>query len=550
MNDESGSTKRFTADPSAAGDFGRLSTRQVVLTMTGAMFAMFLAVLGQTVVAAAMPRIIADLGGFDRYTWAATAYLVASTVAIPIAGRLTDIYGRKLFFVLGITVFILGSIPAGLSQSMNQLIASRALQGIGGGILMTMSFRSIPDLFPPRKRGRFQGLIALVFGMASVIGPSLGGFITDHLSWNWIFLINVPIGIPVLLLIALTFPDIRPQVENRKLDYPGMMALILAVVPTMLALSWAGVQYGWGSPQIIGLLGFGLAMGAAFLIVESRSVSPIMPLEIYTNRMVSISASVAFLTGFGLYGTVILLPLFFQGVLGASATGSGGFMTPMMLGIVFGSIFFGLLLSRTGGNYRRQGLVSTGCMAAGMVLISTMNESTSFARTMGFIVIMGVGLGGTLSTFAVAVQNSVPVRLLGTATSALHFFRLIGGTTGLALLGAWLRNRFSLRVEETVSAKVRAALPPGRLDALKDNPRALIDPSAIDKLRSGFSDGSADGVEMADALLANLSSALSGAIGDVFTVSAAVVSVAVVISLFLRRPDGSAMNESDPVQSR
>ncbi len=487
--------------------------------MTGAMFAMFLAVLGQTVVAAAMPRIIADLGGFDRYTWAATAYLVASTVAIPIAGRLTDIYGRKLFFVLGITVFILGSIPAGLSQSMNQLIASRALQGIGGGILMTMSFRSIPDLFPPRKRGRFQGLIALVFGMASVIGPSLGAFITDHLSWNWIFLINVPIGIPVLLLIALTFPDIRPQVENRKLDYPGMMALILAVVPTMLALSWAGVQYGWGSPQIIGLLGFGLAMGAAFLIVESRSVSPIMPLEIYTNRMVSISAS-------------------------------GGFMTPMMLGIVFGSICFGLLLSRTGGNYRRQGLVSTGCMAAGMVLISTMNESTSFARAMGFIVIMGVGLGGTLSTFAVAVQNSVPVRLLGTATSALQFFRLIGGTTGLALLGAWLRNRFSLRVEETVSAKVRAALPPGRLDALKDNPRALIDPSAIDKLRSGFSDGSADGVEMADALLANLSSALSGAIGDMFTVSAAVVSVAVVISLFLRRPDGSAMNESDPVQSR
>ena len=503
--------------------------------MTGAMFAMFLAALGQTVVATAMPRIIADLGGFDRYTWVAAAYLVASTVAIPIAGRLTDIYGRKLFFVLGITAFVLGSIPAGLSQSMNQLIASRALQGIGGGILMTMSFRSIPDLFPPRKRGRFQGLIALVFGVASVIGPTLGGVITDELSWNWIFLINVPLGIAVLLLIVLTFPNITPQAGNKKLDYPGMLTLILAVAPAMLALSWAGVRHEWSSPLIMGLLGFGLAMGAVFLIIESRSDSPIMPLEIYKDRMVSVSVSVAFLTGFGLYGTIILLPLYFQGVLGASATGSGGFLAPMMLGIVFGSILFGLLLSLTGGSYRRHGLVSTGCMAAGMVLISTMDETTGLALAMGYIVITGLGFGGTLSTFALAVQNSVPVRLMGTSTSAFQFFRLIGGTAGLALLGTALRNRFSLRVEETVSATVRGALPPGRLDAIKDNPRALIDPSAIDDLRSGFSGAGADATQMAETLLIDLNSALSAAVGDVFAVSAAVMAGAVGITLFLRR---------------
>ena len=505
--------------------------------MTGAMLAMFLAVLGQTVVATAMPRIIADLGGFDRYTWVAAAYLVASTVAIPIAGRLTDIYGRKLFFVLGITAFVLGSIPAALSQSMNQLIAARALQGIGGGILMTMSFRSIPDLFPPRKRGRFQGLIGLVFGVASVIGPALGGVITDQLSWNWIFLINVPLGIPVLLLIVLTFPDIRPRDRHQKLDYPGMLALILAVVSTMLALSWAGVRHEWSSPQIIGLLGFGLAMGAVFLIVESRSNSPIMPLEIYTGRMVSVSVSVAFLTGFGLYGTVVLLPLYFRGVLGASAAGSGGFLAPMMLGIVFGSILFGILLSLPGGNYRRYGLVSTGCMAAGMVLVSTMNETTSFARAMGYIVIMGFGLGGTLSTFALAVQNSVPVRLMGTATSALQFFRLIGGTAGLALLGAALRNRFSFRVDETVSATMRDALPSGRLDAIKDNPRVLIDPSAVDDLRSGFSGAGVDAPAMADTLLTDLSSALASAVGDVFTVSAVVMAAAVGMTLFLRKEE-------------
>ena len=398
-----------------------------------------------------------------------------------------------------------------------------------------MSLRTIPDLFPPRQRGRFQGLIALVFGMASVIGPSLGGFITDQLSWNWIFLINLPVGIPVLLLTIRTFPDIRPEAGDRKLDYPGMMALVLSVVTAMLALSWAGVQYDWASPQVMGLLGFGLVMAAVFLVVESRSESPIMPLEIYRNRMVSISVTVAFLTGFGLFGSVIFLPLFFQAVLGASATGSGGFLTPMMLGIVIGSIVAGGRLSRSGGQYRRQGLASTGCMAAGMVFVSTMNESTSFAWAVGYIVIMGLGVGGTLSTFAVAVQNSVPDRFMGTATSALHFFRLIGGTTGLALLGAVMRHRFSLRVEETVSDTARAALPPGRLDAITDNPRALIDPSSIGELRSGFSDAGVDAVQMADTLLVDLNSALSGAVGDVFAVSSVVMAVAVAVTLFLRR---------------
>ncbi len=527
--------KRNSTDQSAERDFVQLPRRQIVLTMLGVMSAVFLAMVSQTVVATAMPRIVADLGGFDRYTWVAAAYLIASTVAIPIAGRLTDIYARKGFLVLGLVVFIAGSVAAGFSQSMNQLIAARAFQGIGGGILMTMSLRSIPDLFPPRKRGRFQGLIALVFGMASVIGPGLGGFITDQLSWNWVFLINLPAGIPVLLLVMRTFPNISPVAGDRKLDYPGMMALVLSVVPVMLALSWAGNQYDWASPQVMGLLGFGLAMAGLFVVVESRSDSPIMPLEIYRNRMVSISALVAFVTGFGLYGSIIFLPLFFQAVLGASATGSGGFLTPMLLGIVVGSILAGRRLSRSGGQYRRQGLATTGCMAVGMILISAMTGSTSFGAAVGYIVIMGLGVGGTLATFAVAVQNSVSARVMGTATSALHFFRLIGGTTGLALLGALLRHRFSLRVEETVSATTRAALPPGRLDAITDNPRALIDPSAIDELRSGFSGAGADTAALADTLLSDLNSALSAAVGDVFTVSAAVMAGAVAITLFLKR---------------
>ena len=251
-----------TADQSEASDFVSLPRRQLLVALSGVMLAMLLAALSQTIVATAMPRIITDLGGFDRYTWASTAYLVAAAVAIPIVGRLSDLYGRKIFFLLGITIFMIGSVPTGLSQTMTQLIAFRAIQGIGGGIIMTTSLVAIADLFPSQERGKLQGLISLVYGIASVVGPALGGFITDNLSWNWIFLFNVPAGIPVLLLIARTFPQIGPEVRKRSLDYPGMATLILAIVPILLALSWGGVQYEWDSPQTIGFLAFGLAMVA------------------------------------------------------------------------------------------------------------------------------------------------------------------------------------------------------------------------------------------------------------------------------------------------
>ena len=544
-------TDRDVADRSVAKDFIQLPRRQVVLTMAGLLLAMFLAALDQTIVSTAMPRIIADLGGFDRYTWVTTAYLVASTVAVPIVGRLTDIYGRKIFFIGGIAVFLVGSVLAGMSGSMNQLIASRAIQGLGGGVIMANSFVAIADLFPPEERGKFQGFLGVVFGMASVIGPTLGGFITDNFSWSWIFLINVPVGLPVLLLIAWLFPKITPEVENRKLDYPGMVTLILAVTPILLALSWGGVQYAWGSPQVMGFLAFGLAMGVAFVVIESRTDSPIMPLEIYRNQMVAVALLATFLTGFGMFGAIIFVPLFFQGVLGASATSSGSFLTPMMLGIVFGATLSGQLLSRTGGHYRLQAVIGTGLMVAGAFLISTMNTDTSFVRAVGYIVVLGLGLGATFPTFTLAVQNSVPFRLMGVSTSALQFYRSIGGMLGLAVLGAVMANRFASKLEDLVPETVTAVLPPGQLDAIKDNPQALIDPSAVDRLKAGFAQTGPDGVRMVDTLLGSLKSALAGAISDVFVLSAVVIGLSLVVSLFLHR-SGFTMPETggDKVQSQ
>ena len=522
-----------------ASDFVPLPRRQLLLALTGVMLAMLLAALSQTIVATAMPRIITDLGGFDRYTWASTAYLVAAAVAIPIVGRLSDLYGRRIFFLLGITIFMIGSVPTGLSQTMTQLIAFRAIQGIGGGIIMTTSLVAIADLFPSQERGKFQGLLGLVYGIASVVGPTLGGFITDNLSWNWIFLFNVPAGIPVLLLIARIFPQIRPEVRKRSLDYPGMATLILAIVPILLALSWGGVQYEWGSPQTIGFLAFGLAMAAAFVVIESRSDFPIMPLNVYRSRTVIVSVVVMFLSGLALYGSIMFVPLFFQGVLGASATSSGNFLTPMMLAIVFGAVLSGILLRRA-GRYRIQALLSTGLMTMGMFLISTMDERTSFAGAVGSIVVMGLGLGGTLPVFTVAVQNSVPFRFRGFATSLLLFYRLVGGMMGLAVLGVVLTTRFSRRLEGMLSDTVRAALSPDRLDAIKTNPRVLFDPSTTDTLRAEFAEAGADGVRMVDMLLASLNSALAGAIGDTLTVGAVAVALALVAVLFLDTPGGVA----------
>ncbi len=516
--------------------------------MAGLMMSMFLAALDQTIVSTAMPRIIADLGGFDRFTWVTTAYLVASTTAVPIVGRLTDIYGRKAFFVGGIVVFLVGSALAGLSQTMNQLIAFRALQGIGGGVIMANSFVAIADIFPPKDRGKFTGFIGAVFGLSSVVGPTLGGFITDSLSWNWVFLVNLPLGLPVLLLMARLFPNIAPEVESRKLDIAGMVALVLGVIPILLALAWGGVQYPWMSAPVIGLLAFGGAMIVALVFIESRAESPIMPLEIYRNRMVSISLLVVFMVGFGMFGGIIFIPLFFQGALGASATSSGSFMTPMMLGMVAGASISGQLLSRTGGHYRAQGVAGLAIMTAGLFLISTMDETTSFARAVAYIVLMGFGMGTTFPTFTLSIQNTVPFRLMGIATSASQFYRSIGGMLGLAALGAVMVGRFSHRLDQTLPESAGDILPPAELANIRDNPQALVDPSAMESLQARFAEAGPEGAQAAADLLAALRSSLAGAIGDVFAVSAVVVAVTIVATLFLtpsRRERETGANAGD-----
>lgn len=523
-----------TAGDTDEVDFKALPKRQIVFTMGGLMLALFLAALDQTVVSTAMPRIIADLGGFDRFTWVTSSYLVASTTAVPIVGRLSDLYGRKTFFLGGIIVFLIGSILAGASQTMGHLIFSRAVQGLGGGSIMALSFTSVGDLFPPAERGKYQGMVAGVFGLASVIGPSLGGLITDNLSWNWVFYINLPLSLPIIGLFIWFFPNVRPAQRRHQLDYLGMALLVFIVVPLLIGLSLGGVVYEWASPQIFGVLAFSVLMIVAFIVVERRAEEPIMPLSIYANRIVSISLIATFATGFGMFGAIIFVPLFFQGVLGASPTSSGSFLTPMMLSMVVAATLAGQTLSRFGGRYRIQGLIGIGIMTAGMVLISRMTVDTSFAQAVASIMVMGLGLGITFPSFTISVQNAVPHNLLGVVTSATQFYRSVGGALGLAVLGSYMASRFAAGLKNSLSAEIREALPPEQFTEMSNNPQALVNPQALERLRASFADQGEQGVVIVERLITTLRETLASAIGDVFVLAASTLLVGFFVTIFLK----------------
>jgi len=511
-----------------------LPRRQVVITLVGVMLAMFLGSLDQTVVGTAMPRIIADLGGFAHYTWVATAYIVASTITLPITGKLTDMYGRKWFYVAGLTIFIVSSLLCGLSQTMTQIILFRGLQGLGAGVMMANAFIVVGDLFPPAERGKYQGLMTGVFGISSVIGPTLGGFITDNLSWHWVFFVNIPLGMLIIGLFIFFFPNFRPSNAKPRIDYFGVAALILAVVPAMLALSWAGVEYPWISVPIISMFVFSAAMTALFVIIEGRAKEPIIPLWIFKNRIVSVASIVIFTTGIGMFGGIIFIPLFFQGVLGMSATASGSFLTPMMLGVVAGSLVSGQLLSRAGGHYRLQGMVGLGIMATGLGLLSTMTVETSYARAVFYIVVTGLGLGTTMPLYTIAVQNAVPYAVMGVATSSTAFFRSIGGAFGLAVLGAVMNNHFASKLVNGLSPAAKEVISPEPLGSLAHNPQALLDPQAEAGLMAFFEPLGEQGVALFNQVLETLKLALNSAITQVFLIGCGVVIVAWVVNLFIK----------------
>ncbi len=451
-----------------------LPALQQRLIFGGVLGAVFMSAMDATIVATALPEIVSKLGGFEHYTFVATAYFIGCIMAIPITGKLIDTYGRKWFYIGGIVIFTGGSLLSGLSGTMTELIWFRGLQGIGAGLMIANGFTILGDLYSPAERGKYQSYISVIFGLSSIIGPLAGGALTDYLGWRWIFFINLPLGIAIILLFVRFLPMVQPLRQQRKIDYPGILLIVLSIVPLLLALSWGGVKYPWLSPQIIGMIAFAAAMGLVLHVVEKRHPAAIIPVPLYKNPIILISVGATFLLGFAMYSGIIFLPLWFQGVHEASATASGSYLTPMMVGLVVGAVASGQALSRLGGHYRLQGIIGMLIFAAGLWLLASLQVNTSYATAVWYMVTTGFGLGITFPLYSTAIQNVASLQNMGAAISVVPCWRFMGAALGLAVLGSILVNSFATDLIAGLPSSLKQALPAAAIYALAHNPHGLV----------------------------------------------------------------------------
>jgi EmrB/QacA subfamily drug resistance transporter len=461
--------------------------RQPVRLIFGALLlVLFLASLDQTIVSTALPTIVGDLGGITKLSWVVTAYLLASTVVGPIYGKLGDLYGRKIVLQAAIVIFLVGSALCGISQNMTELIAFRALQGLGGGGLFVVTIAVVGDIIPPRDRGRYQGFFGGVFGVSTVVGPLLGGFFVDNFSWRWIFYVNVPVGLIALAVIGIAF---RPRTDHSKhtIDYAGAALLAGGLSAVVLYTSLGGTTYPWGSKLMIALLVLGLVLLAAFVLVEARAAEPILPLQIFRNRVFTVTSAVGFIVGLALFGAVTYLPLYLQDVKGHSPTESGLLLTPMMAGLLVASIVSGQLISRF-GHYKPFPIAGTALMTVGLWLLSRLQVDTSTLVISAYMVVVGLGLGLVIQVLVLAVQNSVDYEYLGVASSGSTLFRQIGGSIGVAIFGAIFANQLAINLAATFPAEARlpASPNPAALNQLPAAARAAYATAITDALHPIF----------------------------------------------------------------
>jgi EmrB/QacA subfamily drug resistance transporter len=424
--------------------------RTVRVVFSGLLLVMFLAALDQTIVSTALPTIVGDLGGLNHLSWVVTAYLLAQTVVTPLYGKLGDQFGRKVVLQVALAIFLAGSALCGLSQNLDELIAFRALQGLGGGGLMVSAQASIGDVVPPRERGRYSGLFGAVFGLASVAGPLLGGFLTTNLSWRWIFYVNLPLGIAAFFVLAAALPSARARMRH-DIDYLGIAVLGGGISAIVLAASLEGPAHPWTSPLIWGLGLAGLVLLALFLPVERRAREPVLPGRLLVNRVFAVCSAVSLIVGFALFGAVVYLPLFLQVVKGSTPTGSGLQLIPLMGGLLITSIASGQVITRT-GRYRAFPIAGTAVTVLGLFLLTHLGLNTSRALVSLYMFVLGLGLGMVMQVLVLAVQNAVEYRDLGAATSGVTLFRSVGGSLGTAVLGSIFASRLTHELTLSIGA--------------------------------------------------------------------------------------------------
>jgi EmrB/QacA subfamily drug resistance transporter len=417
------------------------SRTQVILATLGVAMALLLAALDQTVVGVAMPRIVSDLRGIEFYAWVTTAYLITSTALVPVAGKLGDMFGRKPFMLAGMVGFIAASAVCGLSQNMIELVLFRGIQGIFGGVLFASTFAVMTDLFPPEQRARMSGVFGAIFGLSSVIGPSLGGLLTDGPGWRWVFYVNIPLGVVATILVATQLPRVRSHAQLRDIDFAGTALLLAGLTPLLISLSMLR-DHSWLSVQVLGLAGLAAILLVAFFFTERRVEHPIVPFGLFRLNVFAVPALIAFFSAIGMFGAIVFVPLVYQGVLGVSASNAGQLLTPMQLAVVFTATATGVLLARV-PRYRFVGTAALGAMILGLVLLAQVGPHSSPWEVTRDIILIGAGLGVTFPLTLVVVQAGLPHQLVGVATSQITFWRSLGGTIGTAVLGAVLTNHLS-----------------------------------------------------------------------------------------------------------
>lgn len=496
------------------------------MVFIGLMLGMLVASISQTIVAPAMPIMVAELGGMEHYSWLATAAMLVSAVVVPIVGKLSDMYGRRSFYIAGLSIFMFGSVLAGMATDFWWLVGARGVQGLGMGALMTLSQTIIGDIIPPRQRGKYQGLMGAVFGVTSIAGPLLGGTITDNWGWRWLFYAALPVGVVALAFISkyLHIPHVQ---RKAKIDVAGIMVLTGALVSILLALSWGGTTYPWSSGPVVGLLTTGAVLLGVLIPIELRAQEPVLPLRLFRNSIFTLSNIASLAIAMGMFGAIFYIPVFAQGVLGVSVTVSGAIMIPMSMAMIVTGIVIGFLITKT-GKYKVFVVGGTVAMLAGFGLLVQMGfHSTELQLTLATVV-LGVGLGACMQPFTIIVQNAVSQRDLGTATASVQFFRNIGGTVGTALLGTILSSRMVTAIP---------AYMPADADELFDvedvGPDSVLDPDLL--------------AELPDAVALAVRQGMAEALHGVFVAAVPLVLVAFLMASLVKSiPLRTTLHDSAP----